>query len=88
MQDFKRVYGIQASQENTTTDFAEVTEQDCIDAMVKEFKILKHTQESIFQNPKLKALLEDQRIDSATFLSKYTILQNNLSSVATNQLLL
>ena len=55
--------------------------------MIKEFNTLKQTQESIFKNPQLKALLEDKRIDSTTFLSKYTILQNNLNSVATNQLL-
>jgi hypothetical protein len=49
---------------------------------MNEVRTLREARESIFDAPEFKRLLQDKSLERKTLISKFTILENNLSGVA------
>jgi len=51
-----------------------------------EIQRLQETRQKILDHPKVRKLLQDKHITKKTLLSKFTILENNFSGVATEHI--
>lgn len=62
------------------------TERKKENEVLKELKYLRDTQRSIFGNPAVAQLLNDNTLSQKTLLSKFTLLENNLNRLIRQQI--
>ena len=68
----------------TTTKFKDQEERDRFN---QEYQYLKDAQQRILQHPQIKSIMKDEQLKGRTLLSKFTILENNFSGLASDHLL-
>ena len=90
VRDFKELYGFEEESESRSSpqheDRGEISETVYAEALMDELQKLKQTKDSLFDNPEIKHVLKENGISKNTFLSKFTILENNLNGVTSGQL--